>query len=127
MSEKLRQSLLKAVTPLERVPDKDKDWHPGSNEQVLDLVHPSLYPLVYGQTRVLRDSVIGIEDSIRRCGDGETIPVPSDDEVKSRERPESFEMRLVGDGHKTRSKRFQWLPSEFELSADSDDVRYLTG
>jgi hypothetical protein len=24
------------------------DWHPGSNDMVQDLVHPSLYPLVYG-------------------------------------------------------------------------------
>ncbi|KAL1745933.1 hypothetical protein HDZ31DRAFT_81615 [Schizophyllum fasciatum] len=39
-----------AVKPLEDVPDAEKDWHPGSNEQVLDLVHPFLYPLIYGQT-----------------------------------------------------------------------------
>ncbi|KAF8587909.1 hypothetical protein K439DRAFT_1385260 [Ramaria rubella] len=28
-----------------------KDWHPGSDEQVLDLVHPSLYPYIRGRTR----------------------------------------------------------------------------
>ena len=32
------------------MPEDQKDWHPGSNKQVLDLVHPSLYPLVYGKT-----------------------------------------------------------------------------
>lgn len=29
-----------------------KDYHPGSNETVVDLVHPSLYPLVYGTSEV---------------------------------------------------------------------------
>lgn len=38
--EDLKTALQKAVAPLENVPDKEKDWHPGSNEQVLDLVHP---------------------------------------------------------------------------------------
>ena len=28
-----------------------KDWHPNSNEQVLDIVHPSLYPYIRGRTR----------------------------------------------------------------------------
>eukprot|EP00892_Ulva_mutabilis_P004381 jgi/Ulvmu1/2314/UM013_0162.1 len=44
----LRYGLLAALKPLEDVPDDQKDWHPGSNQQVLDLVHPSLFPFVYG-------------------------------------------------------------------------------
>ena len=32
------------------------DWHPRSNEQVLDLVHPSLYPFVYGMLTLCQDS-----------------------------------------------------------------------
>uniref|UniRef100_A0A914DMX4 Uncharacterized protein n=1 Tax=Acrobeloides nanus TaxID=290746 RepID=A0A914DMX4_9BILA len=43
--------LLESVMDLEN--SKFKDWHPGSNEQVLDLVHPSLYPYVYGVSRQL--------------------------------------------------------------------------
>ncbi|TFY64227.1 hypothetical protein EVJ58_g2765 [Rhodofomes roseus] len=46
----LRTELLSAVAPLESVPDSEKDWHPGSDGKVLDLVHPSLYPVVYGRT-----------------------------------------------------------------------------
>jgi hypothetical protein len=34
-------------SPNSRVLDELKDWHPGSNGQVLDLVHPSLYPIIY--------------------------------------------------------------------------------
>uniref|UniRef100_A0A914DIG1 Uncharacterized protein n=1 Tax=Acrobeloides nanus TaxID=290746 RepID=A0A914DIG1_9BILA len=43
--------LLESVTALENRPFKD--WHPGSNGQVLDLVHPSLYSYVYGVSRQL--------------------------------------------------------------------------
>jgi hypothetical protein len=31
----------------------EKDWHPGSNNTVLDLVHPSLYLFVSGKTRTV--------------------------------------------------------------------------
>ncbi|EOD46472.1 putative duf1665 domain containing protein [Neofusicoccum parvum UCRNP2] len=34
--ESLRQSLLKGVRPLEDVPDRYKDWHPGSDEEMDD-------------------------------------------------------------------------------------------
>lgn len=51
LDEELRSSVLQALRPLEEVPKGEKDWHPGSNNQVLDLVHPSLYPLVYGLSR----------------------------------------------------------------------------
>ena len=46
----MRAELLAAVAPLESIPDAAKDWHPGSDGKVLDLVHPSLYPVVYGRT-----------------------------------------------------------------------------
>jgi len=29
------------------------DWRYGSDGQVLDLIHPSLFPLIYGHSRVL--------------------------------------------------------------------------
>ncbi|WP_332909559.1 DUF4246 domain-containing protein [Nocardia yamanashiensis] len=42
----LRSRLREAVRVLEEVPAEELDWHPGSDEQVLDLVHPSLFCLV---------------------------------------------------------------------------------
>ncbi|MZD04255.1 DUF4246 family protein [Streptomyces sp. SID5785] len=44
----LHARLRAAVRVLEDVPDAEKDWHPGSGGQVLDLVHPSLFCLVNG-------------------------------------------------------------------------------
>lgn len=60
--EELRVALKDAAAPLEDVPEKQKDWHPGSNGQVLDLVHPSMYPLVYGQSRILARGNVGLDD-----------------------------------------------------------------
>ncbi|MFJ5829095.1 DUF4246 domain-containing protein [Streptomyces sp. NPDC093089] len=46
IDEKLAVRLREAVRVLEDVPEAEKDWHPGSDGQVLDLVHPSLFCLV---------------------------------------------------------------------------------
>ncbi|MFI6647227.1 DUF4246 domain-containing protein [Streptomyces sp. NPDC050529] len=46
VDEKLRSRLREAVRVLEQVPEAEQDWHPGSDGQVLDLVHPSLFCLV---------------------------------------------------------------------------------
>lgn len=48
----IKQELLAGVAKLEDVPEEQKDWHPGSKNRVLDLVHPSLYPVMYGVTRI---------------------------------------------------------------------------
>ncbi|MFF6772312.1 DUF4246 domain-containing protein [Streptomyces sp. NPDC012637] len=46
IDDELTSRLREAVQVLEDVPEADKDWHPGSDGQVLDLVHPSLFCLV---------------------------------------------------------------------------------
>ncbi|MFD5814295.1 DUF4246 domain-containing protein [Streptomyces sp. NPDC127038] len=46
IDDKLATRLREAVRVLEEVPEAEQDWHPGSDGQVLDLVHPSLFCLV---------------------------------------------------------------------------------
>ncbi|MFI5764067.1 DUF4246 domain-containing protein [Streptomyces sp. NPDC051563] len=46
VDEELGSRLRDAVRVLEEVPEEERDWHPGSGGQVLDLVHPSLFCLV---------------------------------------------------------------------------------
>ena len=58
--EDLKGALRDAVKPLEDIHHSRRDWHPGSNETVLDLVHPSLFPLVYGQSRILPDAATSL-------------------------------------------------------------------
>lgn len=56
ISEELRQKLIKNVKKLEDIPNEQKDWHPGS-DQVLDLVHPSLYCYVQGVSQFKDGSI----------------------------------------------------------------------
>jgi len=80
------------VVPLEAVPDSERDWHPGSDGFVLNLVHPALYPIVYGRTM---GTLPG--------SDSATVLIP----------PE-----LKGADPKFVSKRFQFLPSDFAVDGD---------
>ncbi|KAH8087203.1 hypothetical protein BXZ70DRAFT_1073353 [Cristinia sonorae] len=88
------QALMTAVARLEDVPEAQKDWHPGSNGQVLDLVHPSLYCLVYGRSLV-RDAQGNVSVA--------TVDLQ--------------QLRSVGDASFA-SERYAWLPSDFAVDED---------
>ncbi|KAJ2556925.1 hypothetical protein GGH12_006265, partial [Coemansia sp. RSA 1822] len=49
--------LKRYVAVLEDVPEKDCDYHPNTNNQVVNLVHPSLFPLVYARSRFLSQPI----------------------------------------------------------------------
>lgn len=96
--EEVRKALVDEVALLENIPDDQKDYHPGTDQKVLDLVHPSLFPLVYGRSRILHDKSIGLEDCLGTTGQGEILRVPED----------------AGGLY---SRKFQWLPCDVELSS----------
>jgi hypothetical protein len=100
VSEELRAELVAAAAPLE---DEEPDWHPGSDGKVRDLVHPSLWPLVYGRTRVVQ-SELSIDDCLAAAGSGDTILVPA--EPPYNKDPTRY------------STKFQWLPSEVVITPD---------
>ncbi|KAG5808810.1 hypothetical protein H9Q74_001497 [Fusarium xylarioides] len=99
----LRDALIAAVSPLENVPEEHKDWHPGSDGKVLDIVHPSLWPLVYGRSLILPDKRINLKEALSHCGKGVVVPVVDDSDVSK------FH-------HRAFSKRFQWLPCDVDLT-----------
>ena len=107
ISNELKESLRIAAGRLEYVLPHQKDFHPGSDEKVLDLVHPSLFPLVYGTTRILPTGKVGLEDATKRISEGETIAYQGSNE---RRRGVYF------------SHRFQWLPCDVAFVED-DEVR----
>ncbi|KAJ7226606.1 hypothetical protein C8J57DRAFT_1389174 [Mycena rebaudengoi] len=112
ISGEFGKEISKAVTELlEDVPDHLKDWHPGSNQQVLDLVHPSLFPLVYGRTRILPDSTIGVDDCLADPRAGEVVLVPPASEGEENEY-----IQLMYPS-KLWSTKFQWLPCDVGFSA----------
>ncbi|ODQ79766.1 hypothetical protein BABINDRAFT_62012 [Babjeviella inositovora NRRL Y-12698] len=85
----------------EGVSEGKKDWHPNSNNQVLDLVHPSLYPLQYGLTPVLQS-------------DGSTKPAPFDKDLIKSVKPQVENFGV--------SERFQWLPSIFKVNKSGEHL-----
>lgn len=101
----LQTALRNAVKPLEDIPAREKDWHPGSDEQVLDLVHPSLYPLIYGRSRALTFGTTTLDDCIERCCEGEVIILPETE-------------REIHANNKQYSTSFQWLPCEVDISGE---------
>ncbi|MFC0842610.1 DUF4246 domain-containing protein [Streptomyces noboritoensis] len=87
VDEDLRSRLRDAVQVLEQVPDTEKDWHPGSDNQVLDLVHPSLFCLVREASRAPEQAW---------------------------ENPTNHYSRYEF------SEKFQWLPTDVDVSDDGD-------
>ncbi|KAF8451885.1 hypothetical protein BDZ91DRAFT_853286 [Kalaharituber pfeilii] len=115
VSTELQAELKSAVSVLENVPAGTKDWHPGSDGKVLDLVHPSLFPLVYGRSRILTDGTIGLEDCLRRAGEGVVVPVPPEDEAYT---SQGYNKSYWGENtgyDKQYSRKFQWLPCDVEF------------
>ncbi|KAJ8073711.1 hypothetical protein PM082_011989 [Marasmius tenuissimus] len=104
----LADELKAAVKPLEDVPEHLKDWHPGSNKKVLDLVHPSLYPLMYGKSRIMTSGRCSLTDCLSRCGEGVIVPTPIQEhlgQVTSRGTTRDNASNYW-------SGSYQWLPCE---------------
>jgi hypothetical protein len=127
ISTELKTTLQDAVKAFQdEVPMRLKDWHPGSNEKVWDLVHPSLYPLIYGRTRVLADGeTTTLEDCIERCGQGEIVEAPPEEQtVEARgSGGSSYTWQFHFHTKKPFSAKFQWLPCEVDIS--SEEARYV--
>ncbi|KAL2913038.1 hypothetical protein HK105_207493 [Polyrhizophydium stewartii] len=103
--DELRKALSRLAGALEDVPEHKKDWHPGTGNQVLDLVHPSLFCLVYGRSRIA-------DVDLRRT----LTTMPPWDELASSERVAG--VPFFDHAPKFSSRRFQWLPTEFRVQDD---------
>lgn len=114
ISEQLANDLKRAVRPLLAVGDNEKDWHPNSDSKVLNLVHPSLYPLVNGRSRFLASGNIGLENCFEFMGEG-TLTPPGEEIPSSAEEHGRSDWRTQ---ENLCSTRFQWLPSEIRFVGD---------
>ena len=87
---------------------------------VLDLVHPSIYPLVYGRSRVFNDETVGVDDAIDKwAGKGEVIPsVPQFDHDPRRRGGHSYNIGGLLVPPSYWSEKYQWLPSNVQFLAD---------
>ncbi|KAF8601402.1 hypothetical protein BDV93DRAFT_585536, partial [Ceratobasidium sp. AG-I] len=112
----LRERLIAGVFKLENVPASEKDWHPRSNGQVLDLVHPSLYPIVYGRTLAYPSDSNNRDPSMLKV-----VPIPTLPPTNPRPWP-SYNTQ---DDNYHISLRFQWLPTDFQVSQDGGSAKSL--
>lgn len=106
----LRAKLLGEVGKLEM---GEVDWHPGSGELVRDLVHPSLFCYVAGISRVVEEGT-RLEEFGKVFGKG----IVGEDEIKVEHTVDKIAPEYF-------SKRFQWLPSDVEVSRDGM-VKFLS-
>ncbi|KAK5625955.1 hypothetical protein RRF57_001671 [Xylaria bambusicola] len=104
----LTKMLRESFDRLKKDQSNAPDWHPGTDEKVLNLVHPSMYPLVYKSTKVFRDEVVGVADAIDRWAGKGTI-ICNDEagsEASAHVPAECW------------SENYQWLPSNVALRDD---------
>ena len=106
----LQQALKEAVRPLENVSEIEKDYHPGSDNKVVDLVHPSLFPVIYGRTHILPDKLIGRDDCLHNIGMPQLLSEP---QGEIRDSYHGFNSNF-----NPYSRKFQWMPCDVEFTTD---------
>jgi hypothetical protein len=117
VSTDLSDSLRKCARELEAVPDHAKDWHPGSNEKVLDLLHPSLFPLVYGRSTALPSGTVPLDGCERFSCKGETVASHSKED-------QNYSVTIAWERERTLQAwgSFQWLPSNIHFAEDGSTL-----
>ena len=118
ISPELKRELQEAVKAFEaKIPQRQKDMHPESNEKVWNLVDPSLFPLIYERTRVLPNGeTTTLEDCVERSGEGEVVRVPLAAETTEWEaEPFPWTDPILPRPY---SAHFQWLPCEVDISGE---------
>ncbi|KAL9646838.1 hypothetical protein ABK040_013699 [Willaertia magna] len=93
LNERLKQN----IAIFENVTEDKKDWHPGSDKQVLDLIHPSLYCYVKGVSQ------------LNKVEEEEENPKPKIPKQSS------YYLKPT-----TTKAECYWMPSEFSLKEDNE-------
>lgn len=111
--------LQKRLNELPKEPSRSLG-EPGSSTLITDIVDPSMYPLVYGQSSVLLDGGINWLDSDAQHVSASSGPAPSPDKVTITRSEDALGRQNVKPFFW--SNRFQWLPCEVELSPNLEKV-----
>ncbi|KAJ2781373.1 hypothetical protein GGI15_003239 [Coemansia interrupta] len=116
---------------LEDVPDDKKDWHPNCSNQVLNLIHPSLFPLIYSCSRILTSPIPSPSDALvldslgQAPGDHDAWRAFLKENYKNADDSSSSEYYMpekpVLGPYQYALKpenKFCWLPTEFDVVED---------
>ncbi|KAK3339955.1 hypothetical protein B0T25DRAFT_365827 [Lasiosphaeria hispida] len=124
----VREGLKAAFVKLHADQADSPDWHPWTSDMVQDLVHPSMYPFVYGRSNFIREEVVGVSDAVDKwAGKGHSIPKTEIEEPLPRN-PQNF-FWAGGYGapipDEYWSSTYQWLPSNLAFQ-DDGTVRFTS-
>ncbi|KAJ2667409.1 hypothetical protein IW148_000104 [Coemansia sp. RSA 1199] len=127
------QELKRYAAVLENVPEKDRDYHPNTNNQVVNLVNPSLFPLIYARSSFLSQPISSPAAAVNPKTFGqfpgsfkqwkEDIEKVWKDETGKgtfylpTAKKSTFELPS-GDYVSLTSEEFCWLPTEFRVDDD---------
>ncbi|KAJ2461535.1 hypothetical protein GGF42_000124 [Coemansia sp. RSA 2424] len=56
---------------LERTPNRQKDWHPDDRSRLLNLIDPSLFPLIYSRSKLCRQPCVSPQAALSPGAPGE--------------------------------------------------------
>ncbi|KAK4224486.1 hypothetical protein QBC38DRAFT_511743 [Podospora fimiseda] len=122
VNSELREGLRAAFERLYQDQSGDPDYHPDANDKVQDLVHPSMYPFVYGKSKFFQEEIVGIEDAITKwAGKGEVSNPP----ITDRPNPDEPEWLYPYVSEACWSKNYQWLPANLAFNEDGT-VRFTS-
>lgn len=115
------RSLVERLAKETKVLDYDdaelKFHHPGTVGKQRDLLAIALYPLVYGKSRILVDTVIGLDEALGAVGQGEVIPPPKETGITREDM--AWRVKSRSDIQvKPYNLNFQLLPADLELGDD---------
>ncbi|KAJ2822563.1 hypothetical protein FBU31_004554, partial [Coemansia sp. 'formosensis'] len=104
---------------LENVPDRQKDWHPAARTRTLNLIDPSLYPLIYGRSWLRRESSTSARVTHTLDTPGE-LPGSLEKWRQAQWAPEALKSEcyipVINKKQASyASDKFSWLPSEFRV------------
>ncbi|KAH3913763.1 hypothetical protein HBI56_079360 [Parastagonospora nodorum] len=114
VTQELHEALRRAFDQLKLDQQASPDWHPNSQDMVQDLVHPSMYPLVFGRTRAFPEECVGVEDAIKTWAGKGTI-IPKEEELPSDDNQRRGLWNREVDHY---SSNYQWLPANVAFQDD---------
>ncbi|KAJ2346536.1 hypothetical protein GGF43_004964, partial [Coemansia sp. RSA 2618] len=126
IDEDTTAELKRYAAVLEDVPEKDRDYHPNTNNQVLNLVHPSLYPLIYARSRLLSQPIpspaaaVDLKTFGEHPGSLEKWHAAVKEHWKGEDGESVFYVPSGGSATSFTSEKFCWLPTEFRVGDDGD-------
>ncbi|KAJ2460424.1 hypothetical protein GGF42_000846 [Coemansia sp. RSA 2424] len=124
------QALKDYAAILESVPARDKDFHPNSDDQVLNLIDPSLFPLIYNRSSVLSEPIASPLAALDLKSFGffplsreewsKTLNSMTDTEDARDTQKQLYTADATSNyfSDMFRSDMFCWLPAEFRVDSD---------